>query len=166
MNGNSKEVELAYIAGLIDGEGAIFITHDPFHNRKSVHRTEIRIGMIEKVGLDFMVETLKLGKVKEEKPYHHKRPMYRVVFSKRSVVREVINKLLPYLKVKKEQALLALDFLDHVGDKRRSLTDEDCTIRHTFYAKMRVLNGISTPATTERKGKRGRDKSVRLETTV
>lgn len=167
MQDNSKEVGIEYVAGIIDGEGAIFITHDYFQNKNPVHRVVIRIGMIDRRALDIVVRVLGIGKVFQEKSYHHKRPMFRVIYSNRDEIRRVLDQVTPYLQVKKEQALLAYDFLKNgIGKRGHWLTEEEVQRRRSYYIKMCELNGIPTPATTERTGRRGRRKSVRLEATV
>ena len=167
MQGNSKEADLAYIAGIIDGEGSILITRDVYSNKNPVMRVIVRVGMIEEVALKFMQKTLKVGKFYKEKPYHHKRAMNRLVVTSYEEVKSSLESLLPFLKVKKEQALLALKFIDECRGKRGHwMAPEDIEKRLSFWIKMRELNGITAPATTERTGKRGRRKSVRLEATV
>jgi len=167
MYGNSKEAAMGYVGGIIDGEGAIFITHDYFQHKSPVHRIEIRIGMIHKEAVDFLVTTLNVGKVFLEKSYANKRPMYRLVYQNRDDIRNVLDQVYPYLLVKKSQADIAYEFLDKaLGQRGRWLSEEKKEIRKNLYIRMRELNGIAAPATTERNGKRGRSRSVRLEATV
>jgi len=167
MQDNSKEVALAYVAGILDGEGAIFITHDYFQNKNPVHRLVVRIGMIDRRALDFIVDTVGFGKVVQEPSYEYKRRMFRLTYSNREDVKNFLDLVVPYLKIKKEQANLGYDFLiNGVGKRGHWLSEEEVSRRRSYYERMCLLNGIATPATTERTGKRGRRKSVRLEATV
>lgn len=167
MQDNSKEAALGYVAGIIDGEGAIFITHDYYKYKNPVHRLEIRIGMIDRKALDFMVKTLGIGEVFQEASYEYKRPMFRLKYSNKEELKQVLDQIYPYLIVKKEQAKVAYEFLEKAtGTRGRWLSEEKKKIRIELYIKMRTLNGIAAPATTERTGKRGRRKSVRLEAPV
>ena len=172
MQGNSKEA-LAYIAGIMDGEGSIMIMKQAsetfMKNRKHAHFFPcVRVGMIDRRPLDFMVNTIQVGSVYEEKSYHHKRPMFRLCLRKKEEVVYFLNTLLPYLIVKKAQAELAIKFMQECVHKPGiPMTLEKNAIRQTYWQEMRTMNGVSdAPATTERKSKRGRDMSVRLEATV
>jgi hypothetical protein len=167
------EVEkLAYIAGILDGEGSIMIMMQAgkafmeqrakrgcFHPH---YAPCIRIGMQERVALDLIVETTGIGKVHEEKPYHHKRPMYRWMVRKKDDVVKFLTLIMPYLLVKKKQAELCLKFMNEwVSHNGIRIVPEVQQLREKAWAEMRKLNGvISTPATTKSRGRRGRDASA------
>lgn len=173
------EVErLAYIAGIVDGEGSIMIQRmasESFMKQRAErgcfdphYAPGVRIGMLERVALDFIVETYGFGKVVEEKPYHHKRPMFRFMVRSKKDVKAFLEPLLPYLLVKREQALLTLKFMDEWSQgSGHYLTPEVRQLRENAWLQMRKLNGvISTPATTKPRGRRGRDKSAPFEAIV
>jgi hypothetical protein len=166
MQDNSKEIEYAYLAGILDGEGAIFITRDLFRSKNPVFRAEIRVGMIEPNAVKRMHNAFG-GSFFLEKPYHHKRPLHRWSISNREQITFCLSKLLPYLDVKKEQAKVVLDFIDKFPRRNGHwATQEEVNAKEQYWFRIRGLNGVAMPATTERTGKRGRSKSVRLEATV
>lgn len=169
---------LAYIAGIVDGEGSIMIQRQCsesfmaqraksgcFHPHYAVG---IRIGMCERVALDLIVDELGIGSVCEEKPYHHKRPMFRWMIRSKQEVCDFLNLILPYLRVKKKQAELALKFMNEwVSFNGNRLTPEIVSKREEAWAQMRKLNGVvDTPATTKSRGIRGREKSAPYEAIV
>lgn len=167
MQGNSKEEAMAYIAGILDGEGAIFISRDLFSKKNPVHRVGIRIGMIERAALQFIYDKINLGSLIKEKSYKNQRPIHRWLLTSYDEIKEFLNLMLPYLIVKKEQALHALDFIENCrGNRGHWMTQDLIQKRENYWIKMRELNGHASPATTERSGKRGRSKSIRLEATV
>lgn len=177
--GNQMEAEkLAYIAGIVDGEGSIMIMrqasksfmkqraksgcfHPHFHPC-------IRVGMCEKVALDFIVETTKIGHVHTEKAYHHRRPMFRWMARSRLDCLQFLKLIMPYLKVKKKQAELCIKFMENwVSSNGIRLTPEIQLERENAWLEMRKLNGvISVPATTNPRGRRGRDISAPSEVIV
>ncbi len=122
----------------------------------------IRIGMLERSALDLIVSTTGIGKVHEEKPYHHKRPMYRWMVRSKDDIEKFLTLVMPYLLVKKEQAKLCLKFIQEwVSSNGIRLTPEVMQKRENAWSEMRKLNGvISIPATTKSKGQRGRDVSA------
>jgi hypothetical protein len=166
MKGNSKEIEYAYLAGIVDGEGAIFISRDLFRSKNTVFRPEMRVGMIEPNAVKRLHDAFG-GSFFLEKPYHHKRPLHRWAISKRESLVFCLNTLLPYLDVKREQAKVVLEFIDTFPRRNGHwATQEEIDKKEQFWFKIRGLNGVAMPATTERTGKRGRSKSVRLEAPV
>lgn len=173
-----EEVKLAYIAGILDGEGSIMIQRQ---SSKSFMKQRaksgcfhphyapcIRIGMLEREPLDLIVNTTLLGEVYEEKPYHRKRPMFRWMLRAKKEIHEFLTLVMPYLIVKKKQAELCLKFVNEwVNCTSIRITPEIQAMRENAWMEMRKLNGvIASPATTEPKGKRGRDKSAPFEATV
>lgn len=170
-----EDVKLAYIAGIMDGEGSIMLVkacHASFmkaQNRKYPnYYPNIRVGMIEREALDFIVDTLNIGKVVQEKSYQNKRPMFRYRLTNKPDVRKFLEIMTPYLMIKKEQAKLLMQYIDTFisCSAKNPVTEEIENNRHEYWTRMRELNGVASPATTEPWGKRGRSKSVRLEATV
>jgi len=173
-----EAVKLAYIAGIIDGEGSIMIQRQAsksfmeqraksgcFHPH---YAPGIRIGMLEREPLDFIVDTTYIGKVIEEKPYHHKRPMFRWMIRRKADIEKFLPLIMPYMIVKKKQADLCLKFIkEWITCNGTRITPEVQQMREDAWMEMRKLNGVITvPATTEPKGRRGRDKSAPFESTV
>jgi len=164
--------KLAYIAGIIDGEGSIMIQRQAsksFMEQRALrgcyhphYAPCIRVGMLERVALDLIVEVTGVGKVHEEKPYHHKRPMYRWMVRKKDDVQKFLTLVMPFLLVKKEQANLCLKFMEEwVSFNGIRITPEIQHLRESAWMEMRKLNGVvSVPATTKPRGRRGRDVSA------
>jgi hypothetical protein len=177
--GNQMEGEkLAYIAGIVDGEGSIMIQRDMsisfMRQRLERGSTEphyhacVRVGMNDPSAVNFIHEVTGYGKVVKEKPYHHKKPMYRWTIRRRDEIVPFLRLILPYLLVKKTQAELAIKFMDEwVSSNGIRLTDGIRKNRENAWLKMRELNGIvPPPATTKPRSTGGRDKSIPFESIV
>ena len=177
--GNQMEADkLAYIAGIVDGEGSIMIMRQAsksFMEQRAKrgsfdphYHPCIRIGMTERCALDFIVETTGIGKVHEEKPYHGRKVVYRWMVRSREDCLQFLKLVMPNLLVKKKQAELATQFMNEwVSSNGIRLTPEVQAKREKAWMEMRKLNGvISVPATTKSKGRRGRDKSAPSEAIV
>lgn len=173
MQGNSKE-DLIYFAGLFDGEGSIMIVRSAskvfMKNRIHPSYSPVaRIGMVENWLMNDFQKCFGLGEVYQEKPYHRKRPITRVTIRKRQDCLDFIKMIYPYLRLKKPQADVALSFFENCWFKKigHPMPQEISDLQYEHYLTMRKLNGIvESPATTERMGKRGRGKGIRLEATV
>ena len=166
------EVEkLAYIAGILDGEGSIMIMRqasESFMKQRAErgcfhphYAPCIRIGMQDRSALDLIVDATGIGFVHTEKPYHHKKPMYRWMVRSKAEITQFLKLMMPYLLVKKDQAILCLKFVEEwVSFNGSRLTPEILQKREEAWSQMRKLNGVVfTPATTKSRGRRGRDKS-------
>ncbi len=114
---------LAYIAGLIDGEGSIFVTVGP--KGGTVYPTVV-VAMTHKPVIEWLASTVAAGKAQlhnqtnlHRHPYM--KPQYRFqVFGKRA--RLLCETLLPYLRVKTEQArLVSLFPVDGQGGRGKTL---------------------------------------------
>ena len=98
-----KETDIAYIAGLIDGEGYIGIKRITSLTNGRVNPTyqeRIQIRMVDEGAIKFISECLG-GNYYAEKPHAHKgRPLYCFQASDKIAIR-ILKTILPYLRVKK-----------------------------------------------------------------
>lgn len=168
-------VKLGYIAGIIDGEGSIMLVsarHKSFMEAQGrkypAYYPAVRVGMIGREPLDLIVNFTGLGKVVLEKSYAGKRPVYRWRLTRKDEVYEFLKLIGPHLLEKREQAKVLIEYMDQNPKCTHSnpVTSEIEEWRNSYWIKIRTLNGVASPATTEPFGKRGRSKSVRLEATV
>jgi hypothetical protein len=167
MQDNQRE-ELAYLAGLFDGEGTICIQKDtrPLakdngRNWNPIYNVTFRVGMTHRGAVERFKEFFKVGFIDCEKSYHKFRPMWRYSIRRRDDAKRVIEMIEPYLMVKKEQAHYALCyFLNCPSQRGRYMTPRVLERKEWYYQKMRELNGVAnSPATTKRMG---RGPSVRV----
>jgi hypothetical protein len=95
----TTETDLAYIAGFVDGEGCLRVNDN---------------GSIELAIINTCYETLKFiqdllgGNLSQRKQRVNKKQYSYRVYGEQAFV--AINKLLPYLKEKKTQAVIVLEF--------------------------------------------------------
>lgn len=113
---------IAWLAGIVDGEGTITITRQkredykkhPYSYRPEIHITNTSILMLEEV-LRILRETIS----KETKIFsssnRNPRTVYRVRIQDRKSCLALIKLLLPHLIAKKSQAKLLKDFLQSNG---------------------------------------------------
>jgi hypothetical protein len=101
-------IDAAYIAGLFDGEGCVLISTKQRFGR-AVFWLEISITNTDKPVLDWILATV--GGRMQKKPHNKKgnRDLWRWRASSREAA-GVLEILLPYLRIKREQARLAIEF--------------------------------------------------------
>lgn len=106
------EIQLAYIAGILDGEGTCVIGKYARDNREMAYRGYMAIANTYLPVLEW-IQTRLGGKialqVKTNGPYAGSR-CYSLTFSANEI-RRVLPRLLPYLVIKRKQAEVLLSFL-------------------------------------------------------
>lgn len=132
-----------YLAGLIDGEGCIDL-----HRRRASKRTEqfefyyvlrIRISNTAKGLIDWL--TIRFGGHSSEQKAKSKKWKKGYIWSIYGAkAKEILLKALPYLKVKKKQAELALVFQSTITYGPLALKGEIVELRKTLYEEMKKLN--------------------------
>jgi len=157
MNLQSK---FAYLAGFIDGEGSFSITktyskqikpyskkvkeEDKVTVRYVCYKLDVSVTNTNKEVMDWIAFTFG-GKVysggnANRNPKYKPRHTWHV--SNREACRALITSILPYLIVKKEQAKVALEFIDTYRNSIGNLTDPVVVLeKENLRIKMRTLNG-------------------------
>ena len=102
------KVERAYLAGLLDADGAIMATIERHAEKKFRYRVRVTIQLTQhdRKILDWIVRKLKCGYV------HKNRTTFDWLIRNQRTAKEVLILLLPYLKVKKNQAKIAIKILN------------------------------------------------------
>jgi hypothetical protein len=118
-----SEVEKAYIAGLMDGEGCITIMKSS-PKRRSIsfsYRVAIEIGMTDGGQMEYCQRVTGLGYITRAKVHSRLncRDRWQWTIPKDGVY-ELLPQIYPYLVLKKPQAALALEFISMVGVPRKS----------------------------------------------
>lgn len=162
-----KETDIAYIAGLIDGEGYIGIKKDKGYKcqeRKTPgFHARLQIRMVDEPAIKFIAESLGGWYYKEKPNCANGRPLYCYQASDKKAG-EICRTILPYLRIKKESANTLLQFRDlqSEGPKHRtkvvgfrnfpnshgtirriankSFSDEYVSMCDSFYLRCKELN--------------------------
>ena len=123
------QLDLAYIAGLMDGESYIGIkkskAYDCTKRRTPGYHARIQIRMVDEPAIKFIAETLG-GWYYKEKPHSHKGRLLYCYQASEKRAQEIIKVLLPFLKVKQRPAQIVLELreLQSNGKKHRTKVTE------------------------------------------
>lgn len=138
-----SETEKAYLAGFLDGEGCITILRQM--KKKSVSISYALSVVIAQADLPILEELSSIigaGKI-------YKYPGgYQLVFAPTDA-KGFLLEILPYLKVKKAEALLAIEFRENTVWKNQGIgstvDNETLKLREGYYIRMRELkhNGLN-----------------------
>lgn len=130
---NISNEDLAYIAGILDGEGYLGV-----YKTKTVHTLAIVVQMTDPIVPTYLRDTLGgfLGG-----PYHKGQMTLKGVWmwscQKRDIL-ELLNLLIPFLKLKKEKALKMIEFSNYKKTlKRNHRKQEDKDMLLKLIAEMK-----------------------------
>ena len=141
-----KQTDLAYAAGIIDGEGTFSIHNKKQRKAKSLlHCGQIAVGMTKKE-VPFRFKKLFGGCNRTVLPKNkkHSRVYYWSLWSNQAAA--FLKKVLPYLITRKAQALLFLEFQKYMQDTHvqggwyHTLSASVIKKREGFVRKMHKLN--------------------------
>lgn len=120
-----KAIDLAYLAGLVDGEGYIGIKKSPAYKCQGRitpgYHARIQVRMVNEAAIKHLAETLG-GWYYKEKPNAHKGRLLYCYQASDAKAATVLKQLLPYLRVKKVSAetVLLLRALQSTTGKHRT----------------------------------------------
>lgn len=147
MQGNPREAGLlGYLAGIIDGEGTIGIKkHLPRgKNRTMCYFLYLEVGMTNKEVLSLFQEIFG-GSLNKDRSSGRNKTMWRWNATGKIHIAAIINTLMPYLRVKKSEAMLALNccetwaLQEKPGQYFQRTSEDELLRREDAYQKMRKL---------------------------
>lgn len=142
-----KSIEKAYLAGLIDGEGCITIAKRKSGQRKGepwYYQPVVSIGNTDKGMIDY-VYNLTHGFVLERKgrrSQKQKKEWKRVysLFLTGEKMRQALKEILPYLRTKRRQAEILLEFPSYAHRGRMKRNWEEIKRQDSLWREIRELN--------------------------
>ena len=116
-----KKIELAYLAGFFDGEGCIslYTSHGRRYLTVSVSQTN-----------RFILESFRFafgGQVYEGQKHNGKRDIWRWTATTK-IAAEFLKQIYPFLKLKKGEATIALEFQRNRYPRGKKLTEAEIAI--------------------------------------
>ena len=120
-----KDTDIAYCAGLIDGEGYIGIKKTPAYTcqerQTPGYIARLQMRMVDEGAIRFMAETFGGWYYKEKTHLAKGRPLYCYQATHRDAER-ILRIVLPYLRVKQEAAKTVLSLRDLQSDSAKHRT--------------------------------------------
>lgn len=111
-----KETDLSYIAGIMDSDGYIgIVKQSEIRRKKNVtrcFRPVVTVTQAQSQAIAFLKETFggHCGISKQSKNSHGWRELYRWNICNRKDVKAFLEAILPYLRIKKEQAEMVIEY--------------------------------------------------------
>jgi len=136
-----EKTKLAYLAGIVDGEGCISLRRHTQKNRRPTWDIRIYVVSTDKVLIDWLKENFGgLTYFRNSKKNPHWKTKHEWIISKKQLT-PVLHAILPYLVIKKEHCELAIKFRDtYTGKRHWRIPEELSIIRHQCFESIKKLN--------------------------
>ncbi len=117
-----SEVRKAYLAGLIDGDGAIMAHIEPHQEKKFKFRirVSVKVTLSDKSDITWLRQLTGVGYVREN------RRTFEWIVRDKQEVKHILAMITPYLHSKHRQGILAKRVLAHKVDTEKSLYQAAC----------------------------------------
>lgn len=142
------ETEAAYLAGLIDGDGCIHAVRQKKSNpsHSDGFRLMLSVWNTNEAIIDYLHGLLGGQRGSQDRGVAAHRPSHYWQISTNGV-REVLPQLIPYMRIKRERAELALELASHLGQNGRwePPTPEVKELRMRLYEELKALNQRGRP---------------------
>ena len=136
------QTELAYIAGIIDGEGSISIRK---HSNRNWYEYQLRVDVkLTDQEIPYWFQELFGGGVCFRAPIGNRKPAWQWTITDIKAA-NFLSSVQPYLHIKSEHCKIVLEFQEtkrHVGYRR---SEVDVIIQEGAWAKMALLNHRGKP---------------------
>ena len=109
----SEEWKIAYLAGLVDGEGSITIRQDPHNSMVQLVVVNTHRGVLEWILAEFGGGSISSGYMSPKST----KPLYHMYYEARLEVLKMLRAIEPYLIIKKEKAIAAISLMEDVVAK-------------------------------------------------
>ena len=133
-----SETDIAYIAGLTDGEGCITINKVYIASYGNYYKNIVSITNTDIDVLKWVCEHFG-GRVDSHSEFYRNKPCYRWSLNG-SKSSKFLESMLPYLRIKSKQAELSLEFIKTIGKGAKKLTNDIINQRKILKEKMYKLN--------------------------
>ncbi len=142
----SSELTLSYLGGFFDGEGCIHLAKQTFKDpdRRATFRMRLVLAQNNLEILEFFNQEVGVvGKIQRiARTQKQNRQCYALIFDGTAAF-DVLRKLLPHLRRKKPEAIVALEYQQscaiHIHPGRRGIDPDDWALRARFYRKLRAM---------------------------
>ena len=139
------EIDKAYLAGLVDGEGSILLARkSPSKNGRTRYEPRVITTLCTPEPLHYFKEQTNLGFIHTHNAQKYNRrhsPSYQWTILTRQA-EAFLKAIYPYLKIKRDQAeviLLFYQLLNHNHGRWNCVSDEESDMQEIYHLALRVL---------------------------
>jgi hypothetical protein len=134
---------LAYLAGIIDGEGSLLLWMNKSSNERGQFNLRVNVTSTDKCLIDWIFNNFGGSIYECNSPSRKSQPNWKKQYVwqiNRPEMLEFLKKIYPFLIIKKERCEIAIKFRETFETRKRNLTKEIFQIRLSLYHQMKHLN--------------------------
>lgn len=138
---NRREI-LAYMAGIIDGEGSIMLWKNKNSKKRGQYNLRINVSSTDKCLIDW-INTHFAGHCYMVNAPSRQNPNWKKQFLWQLPSPNLLTfmiELVPFLIIKKERFQIAIKFRETFEKWQRPLKQETLDLRESYYVQMKLLN--------------------------
>jgi hypothetical protein len=139
---NHRE-KLAYLAGIIDGEGSLLLWMNKSSTQRGQFNLRVNVTSTDKILVDWIFENFGGSIYECNSPSRKSQPNWKKQYVwqvNRPEMLQFLNDIYPFLVIKKERCKVAIKFRETFEKRERNLSKETFEIRIKLFEQMKHLN--------------------------
>lgn len=147
-----NDINAAYLAGIIDGEGCVYVNRRKIAGRRKTpgYSVKVVVSITSYSLVEWFIKHADLTSIHYvENPGPNRKPKWGCTWNN-SKAEWLLNNVLPYLVIKKLQAMLGIELLEHLrntfGGKGKQVSEDNVVYRESIKQQISVLNKRGKPS--------------------
>jgi hypothetical protein len=136
---------IGYLAGIIDGEGCIYVNKRKPHGRRKTfgYGVKVVVSITSYNLVEWFIENAKLTSIHHKTPDGNRKQQWMCTWNN-SKAEWLLETVLPHLVIKKKQGLLGLELLSHLRqtpiNRGECVSEAHLEYRESIKARISLLN--------------------------
>ena len=145
-----NDIEIGYLAGIIDGEGCVYVNRRKVHGRRKTpgYSVKVVVSITAYPLVEWFIEHAQLTSICETQKKGNRKKQWMCTWNN-SKAEWILETILPYLVIKKPQAILGLELLKHLRTtpikRGKPIAPEVIEYRESIKQQMSKLNFRGKP---------------------
>ena len=140
-----KDIQIGYLAGIIDGEGCIYVNRRKASGRRKTpgYAVKVVVSITSYALVEWFQENAKLTSIHHSQPEGNRKEKWTCTWNN-SKAEWILNTVLSHLVIKKKQATLGLQLLEHLRttpiERGKTVSDDLIQYRESIKKQISILN--------------------------
>jgi len=145
-----EDVKIGYLAGIIDGEGCVYVNRRKASGRRKTpgYSVKVVVSITSYPLVQWFIDNANLTSICHNQPKGNRKEKWVCTWNN-SKAEHLLNAVLPYLVIKKQQAILGLELLNHLRttpiQRGKPIADEFIQYRESIKQQISKLNFRGRP---------------------
>lgn len=145
-----KEIEIGYLAGIIDGEGCVYVNRRKASGRRKTpgYSVKVVVSITAYSLVEWFITHAELTSICNFQPKGNRKEKWVCTWNN-SKAEWILNTVLPHLVIKKRQAILGLELLTHLRttpiERGKAISDSVVEYRESIKQQLSELNFRGRP---------------------